>query len=237
MSDVPPGAEVRPKTGALPLAVVDLGRMSYAAALEVQRQTHQRVLDGLTPPTLILVEHNPVITVSQRQSATSHLLASADVLSQMGIEVCPTDRGGDITYHGPGQLVAYPILRLSEMGMNVGRYMRWLEEVIIDVLARFDVIGQREASHTGVWVDVGPADAPQVMRLRKICAMGVRVRRNISLHGLALNVDTDMSHFATIVPCGLVGRQVTSLRQIMAERTPDMAAIKAALTARMMQGY
>ncbi len=212
---------------------MDLGRMAYTPALEAQRLTHQRVLDGEAPPTLILVEHDPVITVSQRQAAPKHLLAGAQTLAKMGIEVRPTDRGGDITYHGPGQLVAYPILRLADMGFNVGRYMHWLEDVVIDVLSEFGVQGQREQGHTGVWVDSGPPGVPEVMRVRKVCAMGVRVKRNVSLHGLALNVNTDLSHFATIVPCGLVGREVTSLREILGDATPTMEAVKEFLTRRM----
>jgi lipoyl(octanoyl) transferase len=200
------------------LAVRDLGRLAYAAALAVQQQTHEAVLSGHNPPTLLLVEHDPVITVSQRQGAGQHLLASPQRLAELGIALETTDRGGDITYHGPGQLVAYPIVRLADLGLNVGRYMRLLEQVVIDTVGAWGIEGRRIEGRTGVWV--GPA---------KLCAMGVRVRRNVSLHGLALNVSTDLAHFQTIVPCGLADATVTSLQRLLGPRCPDMDQVKAAL--------
>jgi len=206
-----------------PLAVHDLERLSYLDALVIQQQTHQQVLDG-GRPTLLLVEHDPVITVSRRRSAPGNLLADAQTLARLGIDVQPTDRGGDVTYHGPGQLVAYPILRLADLGLNVGRYMRLLEEVVIDTLTHWHVPAQRDPRATGVWIGTD-----------KICAMGIRVRRNVTLHGLALNVDPDMSHFETIVPCGLCGRGVTSLQTLLGRKCPTMADVKAALTATMQR--
>jgi lipoyl(octanoyl) transferase len=222
----------------LTLAVRDLGRLAYAPAMQVQVQVHQAVLDGDQPPTLLLVEHDPVITVSQRKGSAEHLLASPQQLAQLGIDVQPTNRGGDITYHGPGQLVAYPILPLAPLGLNVGRYMRLLELAVIDTLAAFGIDGIQQPGLTGVWTPA-PGSAPRSIAGRdgppnppaKICALGVRVRRNVAMHGLALNVRVDLTHFATIVPCGLAGRRVTSMHEHLGERTPTMDAVKRQLTA------
>ena len=209
-------------SAAASVRVRDLGRVPYAAALDLQRQLNQAVIDGVEPPVLLLVEHDPVVTLSHRKSAGSHLLASPERLAAMGIDRQETDRGGDITYHGPGQLVAYPILRLSPLGLNLGRYMRALEDVVIQVLAAFGVEGFREEGATGVWVEENGVAA-------KVCAMGVRVRKNTTMHGLALNVTTDLSHFGTIVPCGLAGRPVTSLQRLLGPDTPPMARVKRAI--------
>lgn len=213
------------------LSVMDLGRTAYAPAWEIQRQTHERVLAGQAGPTLILVEHDPVITVSQRPSARQHLTASPALLARLGIDVQPTDRGGDITYHGPGQLVAYPILRLADYGLMVGGYMRLLEQAVIDLLAGHAIPAGRESDFTGVWTPLPGGDDSAGLPCfgkptAKICAMGVRVRRNVTLHGLALNVTTDLSHFQTIVPCGLVGKSVTSMQQWLGDRTPTMPQVK-----------
>jgi len=203
------------------LRVIDLGRMAYIPAWDEQRRIHDLLLeDPSTPETVLLVEHDPVITVSQRKSARDHLVTPRQQLTAMGIDVQETDRGGDVTYHGPGQLVAYPIIRLATHGLNVGRYMKLLENAVIRTLATFGITGYLDPSAIGVWVDqpVGPA--------AKICAMGVRVRRNVTLHGLALNVTTDLSHFATIIPCGLAGRPVTSMQQMLGPSTPAMQVVK-----------
>ena len=139
---------------AMTLQVRDLGRMPYAHALAIQREVNLAVSLGTEQPTLLLVEHDPVITVTHRQSAWDNLLAPASKLEELGIAVEITDRGGDITYHGPGQLVAYPILKLNPLGLNLGSYMRLLEEIVIDVVVEFGVKGQRDPGATGVWVDV-----------------------------------------------------------------------------------
>ncbi len=194
-----------------------------------------------------------MITISYRKDAPRHLLASRQRLAELGIEVQQTDRGGDITYHGPGQLVAYPIVRLNPRGLNLSRYMRLLEKVVIDTLASFNVQGFREEGATGVWVDSGEFQVssckfqveeaqrdsgnlePETsnLKLSKICAMGVRVRKNTTMHGLALNVDPDLSHFQTIVPCGLHGRSVTSLKQLLGDESPTMQEVKDRLVASM----
>src|SRR5262249_23731675 len=160
------------------------------------------------------VEHDPpVITVTPR--AGVNLLASPEALAAAGIEVEETDRGGDITYHGPGQLVVYPILDLNLLKLRLHEYMRMLAAAVIDTCAAFGVRARRDVCATGVWVPRGDADASNgtcgSLTDAKICAMGVRVRRWVTMHGLALNVTTDLSHFSHIVPCGLVGRPVTSL--------------------------
>lgn len=222
------------------VAICDLGRIAYAEALEIQRRTHadlvaSRGADDATsrgPMTVFLLEHDPpVITISRRPGAEAHLVASRELLARHGVTVAETDRGGDITYHGPGQLVAYPILDLNRLGLRVHSYMRLLEQIVIDTLAEFGVAGERDASATGVWVgDV----ASGATASRKICAMGVRVSRWITMHGLALNVDTNLDHFGLIVPCGLVGRGVTSLRAELGARAPDMNEAKRRLAARFV---
>lgn len=208
------------------LQVHDLGRIDYAQALERQRSLHDRVVSTRPEPVpmhLLLLEHDPpVITVSRRPGAADHVVADPLELDRLGVQRVETDRGGDVTWHGPGQLVAYPILDLHRLDLRVHGYMRFLEEAVLCTLASFGVTGHRDASATGVWVGAEGAG-------RKICAMGVRISRWATLHGLALNVDPDMRHFSLIVPCGLAGRPVTSLRQELGERAPTMAAVKAAL--------
>ncbi|MDX1682595.1 MAG: lipoyl(octanoyl) transferase LipB [Phycisphaeraceae bacterium] len=210
------------------LQVIDLGRMAYTAAHERQEQVHAEVVAGDRPATLLTVEHDPVITVSRRPTAAEHVVADEAELKQRGIEIASTDRGGDVTYHGPGQLVAYPIIPLSDFHLNIGRYLRLLEQVVIDTVARFGVTAHRDEAGTGVWVtpaDGGPA--------AKLCAIGVRVRRGVTLHGLALNVTTDLDHFATIVPCGIADRSVTRLKDLLGGDCPDRATVADALAETM----
>jgi lipoyl(octanoyl) transferase len=207
--------------GACALVVRDLGRMRYADALALQRELQQEVIasrrsDETRSMYLLLVEHDPpVITVSRRRGARRHLTATDGELEAAGVEVAETDRGGDITYHGPGQLVAYPILDLNVLRLRVHSYMRFLEQVVIDALARFGIRGRRDPGATGVWTDSG-----------KICAMGVRVSRWVSMHGLALNVTTNLDHFDLIVPCGLAGRAVTSVGALLGDAGPDLETVK-----------
>lgn len=226
--------------------VIDLGRLSYADAYALQVRHHAEVLaaraevgaglldrtdpDALPAAKVLLVEHTPaVITVTRRPGAAEHLLASADMLAGLGVQVVETDRGGDITYHGPGQLVVYPLVDLNRHHLRLHDYMRLLESAVIDTLGAFGVQGQRDPSATGVWVSgQAPATSPA-----KICAMGVRVRQWVTMHGLALNVSTNLRHFELIVPCGLHGRSVTSLAQLLGERAPSMADCKRELVARL----
>ena len=213
------------------LEVIDLGHMAYAPAMRVQRDMHRRVLEGTAAPTLLLVEHDPVITTT-RHAAASHLKASTESLARMGIKVIQTDRGGNITYHGPGQLVAYPILRLRPLRFNIGRYMHWLEQVVIDTVKTFGVQAFRERRLTGVWVHPPPRRAAGEESLpAKLCSAGVRIERNVTLHGVALNVTTMLDHYKNIVPCGLTERSVTNLHELLGPHTPSMDRVKRVLAA------
>lgn len=208
------------------LRVVDLGRIGYADALALQRETHSALVaaresgEADAPMTVYLLEHDPpVVTVTKRVGAAAHVLASDAVLAAHGVERVETDRGGDVTYHGPGQLVAYPILDIQRLGFKVHPYVRWLEQCVIDAIAEDGLVGRRDPEATGVWVGSdGRAE-------RKIAAIGVRLSRFVSLHGFALNVAPDLSHFGLIVPCGL-RRPVTSLAAELGSRAPDMATVK-----------
>jgi lipoyl(octanoyl) transferase len=202
------------------LKIQELGKIAYEPAFEQQVSLQKYVSDSRgdspDPFHLLLLEHDPpVITVSKRPSAKKHLLATPLQLEAAGVVVCETNRGGDITYHGPGQLVGYPILDLNGLSLRIHSYMRFLETIIIDVLGEFDIEAHRDKCATGVWV--GNA---------KICAMGVRVSRWVSMHGFALNVEPNMDHFNLIVPCGLAGRQVTSMRTLLEETCPSMDDVK-----------
>jgi len=204
--------------------------MAYAPALERQRAERDAVIaaresGAAGAGVALLLEHDPpVITVSRRAGAREHLVATDEMLRRAGVEVAETDRGGDITYHGPGQLVAYPILDLNRLGLNLHAYMRWLEQIVIDVCDGFGVRAHRDEAATGVWVGDGGAGAGA-----KVCAIGVRVSRWVTTHGLALNVSPRMEHFGLIVPCGLSGRAVTSLRELLGEKCPAMEEVKRAV--------
>jgi lipoyl(octanoyl) transferase len=194
--------------------------MAYREAYRAQCDHVEEVLASREagtpePGRILIVEHDPVITISRRQGAGGNLLASPELLARHGIAIEKTDRGGDITYHGPGQLVVYPILDLNAHNLGLHAYMRLLEQAVIDTCASFRIPAHRDPGATGVWVSPegigltpgpGPDDA-------KICALGVRVRKWVSMHGLALNVRTNLGHFGMIVPCGLAGRPVTSLER------------------------
>lgn len=208
--------------------VTSLGRLAYGRALDLQREEHAQILAGRASGSpvvgnILVVEHDPVLTVSKRATARENIVATAERLAQLGISVHETDRGGDITYHGPGQVVIYPIVDLNRVGLNLHAYMRLMEEAVIRTCGRYGLTADREDGATGVWVSsrLHPGLAA------KVCAMGVRVRRWVTMHGLALNVSPDMSHFQTIVPCGLVGRPVTSLKEQLGEDCPpfDEAAM------------
>lgn len=220
------------------LPVIDLQVCDYRAAWTSQLAYHEKVLQGEYPDgVIILVEHPPVITFGRRPGSTDHLLADAATLALRGVDVVQSDRGGDITFHGPGQLVVYPIIPLRRYNLGVSVYMRLLEQIVIQALAPAGIQGCRDACATGVWVDVPPggsgssnmaavtSGADQQTRLRKICAMGVKLRRWTSLHGLALNVTTDLRYFDLINPCGL-SRPVTSMQALLGSRCPPMNEVK-----------
>ncbi len=212
--------------------------MSYADAYARQVAEHEEVLAAreagdVDPGRILLVEHAPpVITVSRRQGARAHLVATPEVLAREGVVVEETDRGGDITYHGPGQIVAYPILDLNLYHLGLHAYMRLLEQSVIDTLGAFGIAGERDPGATGVWVGNSASRPPGIEasgEARKIAAMGVRVRRWVSMHGLALNVSTRLDHFRLIVPCGLVGRSVTSMENELGGECPSMDRAKGVL--------
>jgi len=188
--------------------VRDLGRTPYAEAFELQRSLVDQRKRGEIPNQLLFVEHPHVITIG-RNGHMEHLLAGEDVLSRAGIEFHETDRGGDITYHGPGQIVGYPIFDLREWKRDVGKYVRVMEQAIIDTLAEFSIEAGRVEKATGVWV-----------RDAKIAAIGVHISRWVTSHGFALNVSTDLRYFQYIVPCGL-SKPVTSMRSLGCEASRE----------------
>lgn len=192
--------------------VKQLGVMSYQKAWDYQEELFQSIIQSKIklgsysgPNYLLCVEHPPVFTIG-KSGKIEHLLMSESFLNENGIEFYRNNRGGDITYHGPGQLVVYPILDLEHFFTDLKKYMRLLEEVVIRVLLEYGVKGERSAGETGVWLDV---DDPS--KVRKICALGVRTSRWVSMHGLALNVNTNLDYFQMIVPCGIQNKSVTSL--------------------------
>jgi len=190
--------------------VVDLGLVEYDAAWELQRRLVNARKAGAIPDVLLLCEHPHVITLG-RSGKRTHLLASSHVLRQMGVSFFETDRGGDITYHGPGQLVGYPILNLSDIRRDVGWYVRSLEEAMILATAELGVASRRVSGRTGVWVDLPPgADGAPVKEPSaedgKLAAIGVHLSRWVTSHGFAYNISTDLRYFDLIVPCGIAGR-------------------------------
>jgi lipoyl(octanoyl) transferase len=179
----------------------DLGRLEYARALALQTSLVERRKRGEIPDQLLIVEHPHVVTMG-RNGHLENVLASPEILQRAGIELHYTDRGGDVTYHGPGQIVGYPIFDLREWKRDVAAYLRALEQVLIEALAGFGLVGERSPGATGVWVEGA-----------KVAAIGVHISRWVTSHGFALNLDTDLSYFQYIVPCGLT-RPVTSLRAL-----------------------
>ena len=171
------------------------------------RQNEQDLKTTQTEHRLLMVEHNPVFTLG-KSGKREHVLVSEEQLKNLGIEFFHINRGGDVTYHGLQQIVGYPILDLDKFKTDLGWYLRSLEQVIIDVMAEYGLKGERSAGETGVWLQ--PEDP---FMARKICAMGIKCSRWITMHGFALNVNTDLSHFEFIVPCGIQGKTVTSLEK------------------------
>ena len=177
-----------------------LGRVDYASAWDIQRQVFEQVLAGERANTFLLCEHPDVITLGRNARNDNNLLMSRELLEANGYQVFDVDRGGDVTYHGPGQLVGYPIIRLADFREDLGWYMRSVEELIIRAIAGYGLVGGRRAGMSGVWCDD-----------RKVCAIGVRASRWTTMHGFALNVTTDLARFDAIVPCGIAEYRVTSI--------------------------
>ena len=213
----------------------DLGSMEYKAAWDYQENLLQEnlriksvvhnpdvVIDSKSLPTkhyLLFVEHPPVYTLG-KSGKIENVLINEEKRQAQGIELFHTNRGGDITFHGPQQIVGYPILDLEKFYTDIGRYLRELEEVIILTLAEYGIIAGRSAGETGVWID-----ATVKGNERKICAMGVRCSRWVTMHGFALNVNTDLNYFNHIIPCGIPNKKVTSLKEELGSEI-DVAEVK-----------
>ena len=178
----------------------------------IAREKGENVLDSCTEHRFIMVEHPPVFTLG-KNGKREHVLVSEEQLQKLGIEFFHINRGGDITYHGLQQIVGYPIIDLDKFKTDLGWYLRSLEQVIIDTIAEYGLKGERSAGETGVWL---APDNP--FMARKICAMGIKCSRWITMHGFALNVNTDLSHFEYIVPCGIQGKTVTSLEKELGKK-------------------
>jgi lipoyl(octanoyl) transferase len=199
-----------------------LGRLDYADALELQNSLVAERRAGLIGDTLLLLEHPPVITLGVKtRGRDTNIVASQNELAAQGIAVFETGRGGDVTYHGPGQLVGYPIFDLRPDRCDVHRYVRDLEEALIAAVGSLGVDGKRVAGLTGVWVG-------ESGREQKLAAIGVRISRWITSHGFALNVSSNLDHFRLIVPCGIVDRGVTSLEHVLG-RPVSMAEVEHAV--------
>jgi lipoate-protein ligase B len=191
------------------LAVVGLDRMAYDTALQLQRElAGKRIAGDVDRDVLLLVEHPPVVTLGRAFKA-QNLPTPRHILEARGIEIFDIERGGDVTFHGPGQLVGYPIFDLREHRQDLHWFLRQIEESLIHALAGLGIEGQRREGYTGVWTED-----------RKIASIGIHVRQWVSWHGFALNVTTDLSYFDMIVPCGIADVEMTSIHKEMAERSP-----------------
>ena len=213
--------------------VIDWGTLGYKAAWDKQEAILQQQVDikrnklGHTINTIYLVEHNHVYTLG-KSGHVANVLLSPQALEARGIEFYNTNRGGDITYHGPGQLVGYPIIDLENFKTDIGWYLRTLEQSIINVLAIYNIVAGRSPGQTGVWLD-----ADIKTKARKICAMGVRCSRWVTMHGFALNVQPNLAYFNDIVPCGIPDKQVTSMAHELGYSV-SMTVVKQQLTTELI---
>lgn len=196
--------------------VHDLGLIAFDEAYALQRDTVTRIQNGTGQDTLYLLEHSHVVTKG-RNAGDSTLVAGTELLKQRGVTLVETDRGGDVTYHGPGQLVGYPIIELETDRRDIRRYVYDVEEVLIRTLDGFSIKAHRDPVHRGVWVDD-----------RKIASVGIRISRWVTSHGFALNVNTDLSFFSLIVPCGIEGCRMTSIANELGNQV-DMQQVKDAI--------
>ena len=186
--------------------IIDLGLIDYKEAWDFQHHLWSKRAEGKLPDLLLLLEHPHVITLGRRGNC-SHLIVSQEILEAMKIPIFHVERGGDITYHGPGEMMVYPILDLKDYGYRLIRYIDQLEEVILHVLKDFGIEGRRDASNRGVWVNSD-----------KIASIGVAIKRWVSFHGFSLNYETDLKYFDLINPCGLVGKKMTTMAKILGTR-------------------
>ena len=201
--------------------ILDLGTSRYEDAWDLQKQLQSKRISGQINDQLILVEHPPVYTLG-KNSPKEHLL----IKESENISIIQTDRGGDITFHGPGQLVGYPILDLNQYKKSVSWYMRELEQLIIDVLKEYDIIAGRKKGLTGTWV-----------RDKKIGALGVRISKWVTMHGFSLNIDPDLQYYQGIIPCGISGYGVTSMANLLGENVPSMADIKETIVKQFITNF
>jgi len=186
--------------------IIDLGLLDYQKALDLQHQFWSKRVEEELPDVVLILEHPHVITLGRRGNR-SHLVATSEVLETMKIPIFHVGRGGDVTYHGPGQIVVYPILSLKEYGYRVVRYVDQLEEIVLRVLGNFGIEGRRDPLNRGVWVGE-----------EKIASVGVAIKRRVSLHGIALNYETDLKYFDLINPCGLKEKKMTSMAKILGKK-------------------
>tara|TARA_Y100000748_G_scaffold290023_1_gene276337 strand:- start:6782 stop:7420 length:639 start_codon:yes stop_codon:yes gene_type:complete len=201
--------------------VLDLGTSHYEEAWDLQKRLQSQRISGQINDQLILVEHHPVYTLG-KNSPKEHLL----IEESENISIIQTDRGGDITFHGPGQLVGYPILDLNQYKKSVSWYMRELEQLIIDVLKEYDIKAGRKKGLTGTWV-----------RDKKIGALGVRISKWVTMHGFSLNIDPDLQYYQGIIPCGISGYGVTSMANLLGENVPSMADIKETIVKQFITNF
>ncbi|MDT0555816.1 lipoyl(octanoyl) transferase LipB [Patiriisocius hiemis] len=212
------------------IVVQDLGRKDYKETWDYQEELFKKILDLKirnrrenltleTPNYFLLVEHPHVYTLG-KSGDFENLLVSKDYLANIGATFYKINRGGDITYHGPGQIVGYPILDLENFFTDIHKYLRLLEEMVILTLAEYGVKAERSKGETGVWLDVGTPFA------RKICAMGVRASRWVTMHGFALNVNADLGYFDNMIPCGIKGKAVTSLNVELGKQEVSMEEVQ-----------
>ena len=211
---------------------LDLGTASYMPVWEKQEELHERVIAAKlrgeeTENYLLFVEHNHVYTLG-KSGNEANMLIGAIQLQAAHAEFVKVNRGGDITYHGPGQLVVYPIVDMANFGVGVKDYVERLEEVVIRVIGEYGICGERLAGATGVWIDTGPP------RARKICAIGIKCSRYVTMHGFALNVNTDLNYFNYINPCGFVDKGVTSIAKELGHDVP-MQEVKDAVKRYFME--
>ncbi len=188
--------------------VYRLGLVEYGTAYELQRSIHDRRLRNEEPDALLLLEHTPTFTIGKSGKA-DNILVSRDALEALGISLFFIERGGDATYHGPGQIVGYPIMDLRNRGKDIRRFVYDLEEVLLRTLRDFSVDGERDSTHPGVWVNH-----------EEVAAIGLSVRKWVSMHGFALNVNTRMEHFSLINPCGFTDRKAASISQLLSKDVP-----------------
>jgi lipoate-protein ligase B len=199
-----------------PLHVYKLGIVEYTAAFKFQTELQEKRINGDIRDVLLLMEHPPTLTLAKGDDQ-KNIRVEHGVLKKKNISVFETDRGGSITFHGPGQLVGYPIMNLTDKGRDIHRYVRKLEEILIETLGQYDIESGRDPDHVGVWV-----------KDNKIAAIGVRVRKWVTKHGFALNVNNDLSFFDLINPCGITDKGVTSLKRLVGHNV-DMKAVSSVL--------